>query len=405
MIALRLNQHQITNFGRLSQYFSVPEIICHKDAFLSFAKYHLVWEAIDRYHIQMLGAAMDEKRHCVNLETALDVDAYWKNPYNFMLKDDELVEVLESYMSNERDAGQNAEMNRELEKQIFNTISRVNLEEEKKRRLYFFLVAVYKLAKVDLKSKPLDLTKAIVAWLGQKTDAYGGHTVIDPLAGAKAEKAGEERGSIEEIHLLPGKNEYRLFRYAKSQLEEGKKIRTVRFVAERQGSRYGVVELRVYSDTRASEPDETIVLKQGEYIYANRVDGKLIKFLNTRSENRGASLYREHLSRNIIILKAGNEVKNYELEDISSFAVEHKGSGFLAIQNNRLITTYYSCRNTYTQLEIIEERQVVEVRIIEGDYLILQDTGRVYSSYREHSKDLKNIVDLDKVALIGGTDV
>jgi hypothetical protein len=382
MIALRLNNHQIVNYGKLSKYFDIYDIICHKEAFLSFAKSQLVWEAIDRYHVNMLAAACSRDMSWSE-DVQFSSNAYYRNPYQLTMKDYELQEAVEE---------QFPESKSQLDKYIYDSVIKAEISDADKANLFVFLTSVYKLARRDVCEDQINISSIVDAWLGKKAESIDENIEIDVLANYAANTEVSEHKGIGEIVLAPGKRGYRITKYPGQYLEDGMRIQTVRLYAETSGSRYGIVEIEVYSEEE-EHPLEKITIKQGEYIYANITNGKLIKCLETVSAYTDCVMEREHLGMDIVTVRSGREVKSYELEAVSSFAVEYRGSGFLAVKNNKLVTTYYSGRYVYTQLEVIEERKVVEVRIIDGNYLILQDNGKVYSSNNEY-KQLRNIANL-----------
>lgn len=388
MIALRLKNHQIVNYGKLSKYFDIHDVICQKEAFLSFAKSHLVWEAIDRYHVNMLAAAFSRDMSWSG-EVQFNPGAYYKNPYQLEIKDYEQQEAVEKQLNEES----SSESKSGVDEYIYDSVIKEEISDADKGDLFVFLTSVYKLSRKDASEDQINISSIVDAWFGKKTESIDENIEIDVLANYGANTEGLEQKGIEEIVLAPGKGGYRITRYPKKYLEDGMRIRTVRLYAKTSGSRYGVVEIGVFSEGQEDYPPERIIIKQGEYIYANITDGKLIKCLETVSVNTDCAMEREHLGMDIVTVRSGREVKSYELEAVSSFAVEYRGSGFIAVKNNRLVTTYYSGRYMYTQLEVIEERKVVEVRIIDGNYLILQDNGKVYSSNNEY-KQLRNIANL-----------
>jgi hypothetical protein len=388
MIALRLKNHQIVNYGKLSEYFDINDVIGNKEVFLSFAKSQLVWEAMDRYHVNMLAAACSGDM-AWNRDVQFNPDAYYRNPYQLAIKDYELQDALEEKLKEENCS----EGKSSLDEYIYDSVMKAEISDINKENLFVFLTAVYKLARKDVTTDQINISSIVDAWFGKKPENMNENIQIDVLANSVANTEGSEQKEIREITLTPGKGGYRIFKYPKQYLDDGMRIQTVLLHAESSGSRYGVVEIEVFSEGQENHLLERIIIKQGEYIYANITDGKLIKCLETVSANNDCTMEREHLGTDILTVRLDKNVKSYELEDVSSFAVEYRGSGFLAVKNNRLVTTYYSGRHLYTQLEVIEGRKVVEVRIIDGNYLILQDNGKVYSSINEY-KQLRNIANL-----------
>ena len=238
------------------------------------------------------------------------------------------------------------------------------------------ILAICELAEVDV------MTIGPSTWKNYKSDEQTSDEIIDKISLKNV------------ISLTPGARVYRFNYHDDERLSDKASIRTIKIEAAKSLNQFSEVKIEIYSETR-QESLHKITLKQGEYIYCNFADDKVIKILPNFSRSEDIYLVREDYSKSeISVYPEGSESWKFNADNVSSFSAGTKRDGFILVQDGRINHSFYEPAKDYfirLKLDMIS-RPVVEAIINPDGYRILLSNGTVIS--RKSDVEAKNVISL-----------
>lgn len=355
MDILKLQGIPVTSMLLFQRYFDPYDLIRQRSLFRDFAWGHLCLSKGKKYHTAMVCALLSDCVRLGDFQSSLSVEkrrdalqrvngsTYWGNPLGFT-EWNVLVDLSEDVSEAER-----------VQTQRLYQWCRDQLPPEDREALFLLLCACYLLAEAsDARTPELDAQRLLTAWKSDGTMGQAYHMLSLP------QEAGDEICTVPlEAAAYVGVRGCRT-------LEQGQRIRTFRL------------------DNTASLTDRTLRLDGDIYRipaggcrYVNAVGGEIVQVLPDRAVNGSCGIaWEDHQ----LVVRNGTvrcETGLLDQSGITSFAVGKTRHEVLYIRNYRLYTEL--CR-TEKVLPELRSRRMVEVRFREGDYYLLQDTGRIYSS-------------------------
>lgn len=354
MAILKLRGEPVTNLLLFRRYFDPCGLVCQRNLFYDFARGHLCLSRTEKYHTAILHAlltdgvgtgdfkAADSAEQRMEALYGINGDTYWENPLQ-LTENGFPVDMSDSA----------AEGGWERTAALYHWCAQ-HLPETERQPLFLLLCACYLLADASVADMSgLDAEKLLEAFGGNgaRTGA-GGRTLSLPQDDGRNVCAVRlERG----MYFGVGR---------RGSLENGQRIKTYRL-----DNPYPSTDIILRLN------NQTYTIPGGGCRYVNAVDGEIVRVLPEEAEDGGPRISRDDGQ---LILWNGAYNRALETgENVSSFAVGKEINETLYIRNYRLHTEYY---DGWKQSREFASRRIVEVRFVNGDYFLLQDTGRVYSS-------------------------
>lgn len=185
------------------------------------------------------------------------------------------------------------------------------------------------------------------------------------------------------VKLTAGEHAYRYYYYDGENLGKDLVIKTVKIEAKGSLNQFAEVKIELYS-AALKRCVQKLSLKQGEYVYCNVSDGKIIKFLPNIAINDERCLIRQNYAKsNLTVLTKGAEEWTLNAEDASSFAAGSKEDGFIIIQNGKINYNFYEpARDYFTRMKLDTiSLPVVEALITDDGYKFLLSNGTIKSNH------------------------
>lgn len=369
MPVLKLRGEPVTNLLLFSKYFDPFDLVRQKFLFYDFARGHLCLSPDAKYHTAILHALLTDGTGtgglCSEINAAqrkkildkLNGKTYWAN----------LLQL--------KECGQEVNVSREAASggeahttALYRWCSQ-NLPEKNRQKLFLFLCACYLLADVTPSTFPVNAEHLLLA---AQSDGIQPGKSGGPLSLPQT----DER-DVCAVSLEPGIYYGTSYRRA---LKDGQRIRTYRL--------------------DNPSPDQKVVLRLDSRsysihsrgcLYVNAVDGEIVRVHPEEAVDRGLRLSRS--GGQILLWENNTSRVLLSKHNVSSFTFGREKGDLLYVQNYRLCTERCSDQAPFKD---IASRRIVEVRFFNGDYFLLQDTGRVYSSndnwnYRRGVSSLEEI--------------
>lgn len=354
MDILKLQGVPVTNVLLFQRYFDPYDLIHQRMLFRDFAWGHLCLSPGKKYHAAMLCALLSDGNRIGDFQSSLSADqrrdalqfvdgsTYWNNPLEFM-EFSRPVDLSKDVFEAER-----------VQTQRLYHWCREQLPPEDREALFLLLCACCLLAEADLRVSELDAQRLLAAWKSSGTMGQAYHILLLP------EDTGDEICTVQlEAPAYVGVR-------GCEALEQGQRIRTFRL------------------DNTASRTDRTLSLDNDIYRipaggcrYVNAVGSEIVRVLPDRTDNGLCGMTWEDHRLIVWDKSARCETELSDKSGITSFAVGETRHEVLYIRNYRLCRELYLAKKALPQLGL---RRMVEIMFRGGDYYLLQDTGKVYSS-------------------------
>ena len=351
MRALKTFDRPVLNFFDLHNDFSPIELFSQIDSFIDFAEVH----------------CLPLQSHLRNKEGNLyPAVCLTKKFWLAILRRTEwssnktLGEMFNEISGNDPDTRKEVEDARIVEKLSF--ISRNSQQNSKN---VILMLAIAELAEID--STKLEASQ----WNFSSEDITNSDDEIQEF------NCGDGK-----VNLIASEHIYRYYYYDGEDLSENSAIVTVKIEAKGSLNQFAKVKIELYSEALACCVLK-LDLKQGEYVYCNVADGKIIKFLPNISINDEMCLLRENYTNSLIkVFTKGAEEWTVRVEDVSSFATGTRHDGFIMLKNGKINHSFYEPAKDYferVKLDMIF-LPVVEALIYEGGYKFLLSNGTIKSN-------------------------
>ena len=386
MAPLHMKGRQINSIRRFYEYFSLEEILAQREAFSAFAKAQLRLGDEETYLVAVFIAAAE---NALTPEDAFQ-DDFWSNPLK--LCEGAFLNHAQGTDASGAAAYSVSENNRLLTHTVFGRIVETTRSNVEKRRLYYLAVSALLLAQADASNLLLELEPVFRLINGD---------TVNKQEDEPADSTVKIEPNQTQIVLASGKMVYWMDTFTEAKLGDGQTISviSVRAIFGPAAGKYSCVLLRLRTKGAEDEAVE-IQLQPGEYRYFLCADGRVIKPLPTSVESGGRSLTREDLSKDELIYRTNEgttrKLPSSGIDAITAFCVEPDSDGYLLVYGNRLDASRFSCYQSYPEIQLLENRNIVDVLLHEGDYLMLQANGRVFSSRSEWDA-LRNVAALEDV--------
>lgn len=386
MAPLQMKGRQINNIRRFYEYFSLEEILAQREAFAAFAKSHLRLGDEESYLVAMFSAAAE---NALTPEDAFQ-DDFWSNPLK--LSEGAFLNHAQGTDASGAAGFSVSENGWLLTHTVFGRIAETTRSNVEKRRLYYLAASALLLGQADACNLPLGLEPVFRLINGETVNKHDDEP---------ADSTVKMEPNQTQVVLASGKTVYWMDTFTEAKLGDGQTISVlnVRAIFGPAAGKYSCVLLRLRTQGAEGEPIE-IQLQPGEYRYFLCADGRVIKPLPTSVESGGRSLTRADLSKDELIYRT-NEGTTRKLpssgnDGITAFCVEPDSDGYLLVYGHRLDASRFSCYQSYPEIQLLENRNIVDVLLHEGEYLMLQANGRVFSSRPEWDA-LRNVAALEDV--------
>ncbi len=371
MKKLKISGRPILNFYDLHNNFSPYELFAQIDLFTEFAEVHC-----QPLQAHVLGKPVDfmSKDFWLKLLRLED----WPQAKSL---DDLFTTIFYSILDIDEEDDDTGEGDKFSEREIANAniMNKLNYIAENfgaDFKNVIKILAICELAEVDV------MTIEPSTWKNYNADEKNSGEIIDKISLKTT------------ISLTPGARVYRFLYHDSEKLPEKATIRTVKIEAAKSLNQFAEVKIEIYSERR-HECLHNFTLKQGEYIYCNSADDKVIKILPSYSRSEDFYLAREDYSKSeITVYPEGSESWKFNTDNVSSFAAGTKRDGFILVQDGRINHSFYEPAKDYfirLKLDMIS-LPVVEAMINPDGYRILLSNGTVIS--RQSDAEAKNVISL-----------
>jgi len=189
---------------------------------------------------------------------------------------------------------------------------------------------------------------------------------------------------------------YRWYLYESDSLQANEIIKTIKLEAVKSNDAFDSTCIQIYSEKKQKVVWE-FFLKPGEYRHCNVAGGKIICFLPTLSISDNLCIYRPYYYSGDLIVQYKEGRKSVQLEygaDISSFSAGKDGEIYLR-KGCVLTGRYLLSKKNYkieSKLDMLSYESFVEVKVIDGGFLLLNNRGKIRSNLSEW--DGRNAVSL-----------
>jgi|GEM_PF-3724558 hypothetical protein len=377
---LRMNGRKITNLDKFYAEFNPIDALLQKESFSAFA-------GIYCRRISEFDTCCEEI--CRNIV---------KN-FEFVNKEIKFENPVELFWGTGHTTDDTSE---KIVLTLFELIDKTDLTFDEKYKIYLFITSAYLLAHANPDDTPLNIERVKRIIRGTETNSQSNNkesnsnndVLISP-------------GNSDYIELIAGNDiKYHFNVYEAMEFSPDERIRTIKICAVRAPNTIYNSAADIVLFSSSSNRKREIKLRHEEFIYVNVIGNYITKILDTNVYNNGHVMERGDLtSEKIYSINSDGErrlIDSSIYTNTSCFAPEEYENKYLFVQKNRLKAMNYSGTIIYKPvIDSIEEKNIVEVKIICNNFLILQDTGRVYSSKPEWDK-LRRISTLDKITENGG---